>query len=48
MRLLFRVLTLVIVLAIIGVGFLMFTREPHNEDISISPEQHKEDEGVKG
>ena len=38
----FLVIVLVIVLAIIGVGFLMFMREPHNEDISISPEQHKE------
>jgi len=44
----FLVIVLVIVLALIGVGFLMFTREPHNEDISISPEQHKEDEGVNG
>ncbi|HKP88102.1 MAG TPA: hypothetical protein VJZ26_18500 [Blastocatellia bacterium] len=38
----FLVIVLVIVLAIIGVGFLMFTREPHDEDISISPEHHKE------
>jgi hypothetical protein len=45
----FLVIVLVIVLAIIGVGFLMFTREPHNEDISISPEHHKEpDAGNSG
>jgi len=38
----FLAIVLVVVLAIIGVGFLMFTREPHDEDISISPEHHKE------
>jgi hypothetical protein len=38
----FLVIVLVIVLVIIGVGFLMFTREPHTEDVSISPEHHKE------
>lgn len=43
----FLVIVLVIVLAIVGVGFLMFTRESHGaEEISISPEHHKgKDEG---
>ena len=40
----FLVIVLVVLLAIIGVGFLMFAREPHTEDISISPEHHKDEE----
>lgn len=44
----FLVIVLVVVLAIIGVGFLMFTREPHNEDISISPEHHTEQDAKGG
>lgn len=41
----FLVIVLVIVLAIVGAGFLMFTRESHDaEEISISPE-HRKDEG---
>lgn len=36
-------IVLVLVLIIMGVGFLMFTRESnHDEEISISPEHHKE------
>ncbi len=39
----FLVIVLVLLLIIIGVGFVMFTRESHhNEEISISPEQHRE------
>jgi MFS family permease len=43
----FLVIVLVIVLAIVGVGFLMFTRESRDsEEISISPEHHRgKDEG---
>lgn len=43
----FLVIVLVVVLAIVGVGFLMFTRDSHDaEDISISPEHRREkDEG---
>lgn len=38
----FLAIVLLLVLVIIGVGFVMFTRESHhNEEISISPEQHK-------
>ena len=43
----FLVIVILVVLAIMGVGFLMFTRESHTDDISISPEQHK-DEEAKG
>ena len=43
----FLVIVILVVLAIMGVGFLMFTRESHTEDISISPDQHK-DEEAKG
>ena len=39
----FLAIVLLLLLIIIGVGFVMFTRESHhNEEISISPEQHKE------
>lgn len=39
----FLVIVLVLVLVIIGVGFVMFTRgTDHSEEISISPEHHKE------
>ena len=44
----FLVIVLVLLLAIMGVGFLMFTRESHHEEeISISPEQRvrMKDEG---
>lgn len=37
----FLVIVIVVVLAIMGVGFLMFTRESHTDDISISPEHQK-------
>ena len=41
----FLVIVLVIVLAIIGVGFLMFTRESRDaEEISISPDRKSSDE----
>jgi len=40
----FLVIVLVLVLVIVGVGFVLFTRESHyDEEISISPEHHKED-----
>lgn len=40
----FLAIVLVLVLVIVGVGFVLFTRESHYEDeISISPEHHKED-----
>ena len=40
----FLVIVLVLVLAIVGAGFVLFTRESHYEDeISISPEHHKEE-----
>lgn len=40
----FLVIVLVLVLVIVGAGFVWFTRESHYEDeISISPEHHKED-----
>lgn len=40
----FLVIVLLVVLVIVGVGFVLFTRESHYEDeISISPEHHKED-----
>jgi MFS family permease len=40
----FLAIVLVIVLAIIGVGFYMFTRDSHEaDDISISPEHHREE-----
>lgn len=39
----FLVIVILIVLALVGVGFILFTRESHYEDeISISPEHHKE------
>lgn len=39
----FLAIVLVLLLIIIGVGFVMFTRESHHaEEISISPEQHRE------
>jgi len=39
----FLVIVLVLLLVIIGIGFVMFTRESHyEEEISISPEHHKE------
>jgi hypothetical protein len=43
----FLVIVLVVVLAIVGAGFLMFTRESRDaEEISISPEhQRGKDEG---
>jgi hypothetical protein len=38
----FLAIVLVLVLAIVGAGFVLFTRESHYEDeISISPEHHK-------
>ena len=41
----FLVIVILVVLAIVGVGFVLFTRESHyDEEISISPEHHK-DEG---
>ncbi|HJQ23630.1 MAG TPA: hypothetical protein VKA60_06905 [Blastocatellia bacterium] len=40
------VIVILIVLAVIGVGFLMFTRESHLEDTSINPDR-KEDESAK-
>ena len=40
----FLAIVLVLVLVIVGVGFVLFTRESHYEDeISISPEHHKEE-----
>lgn len=40
----FLAIVLVLVLAIVGAGFVLFTRESHYEDeISISPEHHKEE-----
>ncbi|MEK6405710.1 MAG: hypothetical protein AABN34_01965 [Acidobacteriota bacterium] len=40
----FLVIVIVLVLVIVGVGFILFTRESHYEDdISISPEHHKEE-----
>lgn len=39
----FLVIVIVLVLVIVGVGFVLFTRESHyDEEISISPEHHKE------
>src|SRR4029077_16556875 len=44
----FLAIVLVLVLVIVGVGFVLFTRESHYDDeISISPEHHKE-EGPAG
>jgi hypothetical protein len=41
----FLVIVILVVLAIVGVGFVLLTRESHyDEEISISPEHHK-DEG---
>jgi MFS family permease len=40
------VIVILIVLVVIGLGFLMFTRESHPEEISISPDR-KEDEGAQ-
>lgn len=38
----FLVIVILVVLAIVGVGFVLFTRESHyDEEISISPEHHK-------
>jgi MFS family permease len=38
----FLAIVLVVVLVIVGVGFVLFTRESHYDDeISISPEHHK-------
>jgi hypothetical protein len=40
----FLLIVLVLVLAIVGAGFVLFTRESHYEDeISISPDHHKEE-----
>jgi MFS family permease len=40
----FLAIVLVLVLVIVGVGFVLFTRESHyDEEISISPEHHKEE-----
>jgi MFS family permease len=40
----FLAIVLLVVLVIVGVGFVLFTRESHYEDeISISPEHHKEE-----
>jgi len=39
----FLVIVILVVLAIVGVGFVLFTRESHyDEEISISPEHHKD------
>jgi hypothetical protein len=39
----FLVIVLVLLLVIVGVGFVMFTRESHyDEEISISPETRRE------
>lgn len=39
----FMVIVLVLLLVIIGIGFVMFTREStYDDDISINPEHHKE------
>ena len=39
----FLVIVIALVLVIVGVGFVLFTRESHyEEEISISPEHHKE------
>lgn len=35
------VIVILIVLVVIGLGFLMFTRESHPEETSINPDQHK-------
>jgi len=44
----FLVIVLVLVLAIVGAGFVLFTRESHYEDeISISPEHHKEQDALR-
>lgn len=41
----FLVIVILVVLAIVGVGFVLFTRESHyDEEISISPEHHKREE----
>ena len=41
----FLVIVILVVLAIVGVGFVLFTRESHYDDeISISPEHHKREE----
>lgn len=38
----FLVIVILVVLALVGVGFVLFTRESHHdEEISISPEHHK-------
>jgi MFS family permease len=40
----FLVIVILLVLIIVGVGFVLFTRESHYEDeISISPEHHKDE-----
>jgi archaellum biogenesis protein FlaJ (TadC family) len=40
----FLVIVILVVLAIVGVGFVLFTRESHyDEEISISPEHHKDE-----
>jgi hypothetical protein len=40
----FLVIVILLVLIIVGVGFVLFTRESHYDDeISISPEHHKEE-----
>ncbi len=40
----FLVIVIVLVLVIVGIGFVLFTRESHYDDeISISPEHHKEE-----
>ncbi|MEK6301249.1 MAG: hypothetical protein AABO41_11045 [Acidobacteriota bacterium] len=42
----FLVVVILVVLAIVGVGFVLFTRESHHDDeISISPEHRKRDQG---
>jgi hypothetical protein len=44
----FLATVLVVLLVIVGVGFVMFTRESHHdEEISISPEHHKIGEPMK-
>jgi heme/copper-type cytochrome/quinol oxidase subunit 2 len=42
------VLVILVVLVVIGVGFLMFTRESHPEDTSISPDRRAEDGAKDG
>jgi hypothetical protein len=45
----FLVVVIVLVLIIVGIGFVLFTRESHYDDeISISPDRHKEEGSAPG